>query len=144
MFFLGAGSSKEPVLLSASFSNGITPGRRVREMLRAGPPASQPWEGRRLCNRKQLPAQCWAEENQGPPSSGAQDWPRGRETPGLRPLCWQTTYELSLFDRNSITRKPPGGHWNTFTHPMVNPWWSKALTQVMKPRLSHFSLSNTH
>lgn len=69
----GAGSYKGPFLLSASFSNGIARGRKVRKELRAGPQASQPWKGNHLWDRKQLPAQCSAKKNQGLPSSGAQD-----------------------------------------------------------------------
>lgn len=52
--------------VTANFSNGTTPGRQMRELLRVGPRASQPQEGRHLLGRKQLPAQCRAEENQGP------------------------------------------------------------------------------
>lgn len=64
-----------------TFSNGITPGRKGRGELRARPQASGPWEGRHLCDRKQLPAHCSTEKNQGLPSSGAQDLLREHPAP---------------------------------------------------------------
>lgn len=57
---------ERPYLVTTNFSNGTTPGRKMREEPRGGSQASQPREGRHPLGRKQLPSQCWAEENQGP------------------------------------------------------------------------------